>query len=88
MVTDLSIERLRREGDNAKLSPRDLVTLIADYLDKGEGDGKPVRMVAIIEFEHEERNSVESFRSGCTRYEEVALLALHHAKQVEDWRKS
>lgn len=85
-VTDLSIARLRQLDDNKKASVRDLLVLALDTLDRGEIEGTPIRAVLIIESEVGNRNQIESFRSGCSRYEEIGLLALHHARQIETWR--
>jgi hypothetical protein len=88
-VVDMGLERTRRETDNAKLTPRELIALVAAELDNGELGGKPLRCVVIIETEKSDGNhGIETFRSGCSRYEEIALIALHSAKQLEDWRNS
>lgn len=80
------LKRLHDETDNTKVTPRELVTLIADVMDRNQMDGEPVRMVALVEIRHPDGTcTVEAYRAGCNRYEEIALVTLHQHKQVRDW---
>ncbi len=92
-VVDLNKKReldgLRKARDNSAVTPRQLVDLIADDLDKEDPANKPVRMIALIEVDEPNgRRTLLSFRSNCTRAEEIAILEVHKAAQVEDWRNS
>lgn len=86
-VTDIGIARLRQATDNKDISVRELLLLTLDSLDRGEIEGKPIRALVLIESDLGDGNVIESYRSGCSRYEEIALIALHQARQIELWRK-
>lgn len=84
--TDLKLERLKRVENNADVSPRDLMTLVIDAMEEGF-DGAPSRAIVIIETKRADGTyGIETFRAGCSRYEEIALTALHHTTQIEKWR--
>ena len=87
MAVDLKLERLKRATDNATVTPRELMDLIIDAMD-GEGlGGELTRAIVIVETKKPDGTyGVESFRAGCTWYEEIALTELHKVRQIELWR--
>lgn len=88
-VADLTIERLKRETDNTKVSVRDLLAAALHAVESGELEGEAARVLVLIEVVTPQGpNVMESFRAGCTRYEEIALLRLHEHRQIELWRQS
>lgn len=87
-AVDLKLERIKREPDNANLTPRQLMDIVIDAMDVEGFDGEPSRAIVIIETKKPGGTyGIETFRAGCSRYEEIALSALHQATQIEQWRK-
>lgn len=81
---DLSLARLRRENDNTKVSPAELLRLVANEIERGLIN--PNRMMVItIEPRPDNQSRIDTYRCGVTRAEEIGYLELARHKRMADW---
>lgn len=87
-VADLDFERKRRANDNADLTPRDLLRLAMEDLDKGDYPRASKCLLLIIEADDdpEQKTIHHHYRSGVTRAEEIAFLDMWKLREMERWR--
>jgi hypothetical protein len=84
-TADFHIERLRRNPDNKDVSVRDLLALALADIDRGDFQ-KPTKAIIVIidEVEGDGTSTVESYRCGMTRPEELGWL---EAAKQHTWKR-
>ena len=87
-VVDIDFERKKRTNDNADLSPRDLLRLALEDLDKGDYPRASKCLLLIIEADDDpaQKTVHHHYRSGVTRAEEIAFLDIWKLCEMERWR--
>lgn len=87
-IIDLTLAQLEREDDNVKVAPLDLLRLAERDLRADQARGVTLqRMIILVEVSEPgaEDNHLDTYRAGCTQYEEQALLALAADKHLRRW---
>lgn len=87
-VADIAFERKKRTNDNTELSPRDLLLLALEDLDRGDYPRASKCLLLIIEADDDPAQKAihHHYRSGVTRAEEIAFLDMWKLREMEKWR--
>jgi hypothetical protein len=85
-VADLDFERKRRTNDNVDLTPRDLLRLALEDMDKGEYPRAAKCMILILDESEEGGLTQHPYRCGMTRTDEIAHLEAWKLERLESWR--
>ena len=82
-VVDLEYEREKAQDDNTSVRPLSVLRMAQEYVAETE---KVTKILVIVESENDDETyTMEKFRGGMTRYEELAILHLAARFHVEKW---
>lgn len=86
-VIDLAIQRIEREPDNAKVSVEDLLKLALAHVQAGEYKNPKSAIIVIVDEGEGDDSSwtLEGYRCGLHRQEEIGLLEAFKIKQIDKW---
>ena len=85
MIDQLAVARVRKENNNVKVSPVDLLqTVIADLQD---GNAKADGLIILLVDRAGDAWETERYRCGMTRADELAFITLCQDLIIRKWRK-
>ncbi len=87
-AVNLGMERLRRAPDNTKITVEELLALALDDVRKGEYNATKAIIVIVDEISDDGSSSVESYRCGMNRAEEMGWLEAAKQHCWRRWMKS
>jgi hypothetical protein len=88
-TVDLEFERKKRTNDNGDLTPRDLLRVALEDLDKGDYPRASKCLILIIEADEDpdNRTVTHQYRSNLSRTEEIAHLDCWKQRRIRAWQQ-
>ncbi|HXF89575.1 MAG TPA: hypothetical protein VNK48_14560 [Xanthobacteraceae bacterium] len=84
-VVDFDLARIEREQDNKKVGVADLLRYALANIDKGEHKDAKRAILCIIEEHEDGRVTLDGYRCGLSRLEEVGYLEAYQAQRLRAW---
>jgi hypothetical protein len=87
MVSEFELRRLEKITDNKEMRPLDLLKLVIAQIEAGETPADGLFILAIDRHDNGNLRTVNRYRCGLNRQDEVAFLADSQLRALEHWRE-